>query len=307
MRPFRFAVTATQASSLAEWRALAQRAEALGYDVLLVTDHLGPQLAPVPALMAAADATAGLRIGSFVFANDYRNPVMLAKEVATLDVLSGGRVEFGLGAGWNTRDYRQLGIRYDAPGIRVERLIESVGLMKRLLGEEAVDHVGKYYRVRGTRVLPRPIQRPHPPLMIGGGGPRVLRLAARQADVVAFAPQVTPRGGPRLASVTLGALATRVERLRQAAGTRFDLLELNVIVFDAGVTDHAGSLVAAAAAGLKRAANAVLQSPFFLYGSRGSLRDLLLERRERLGISYVALPIRAMEAFAPVVADLRGR
>src|SRR6266545_4768370 len=171
-RPFRFAVTARFAGSGTKWRDVARRAEDLGYDVLLVTDHMGPQLAPIPALMAAADATTRLRVGSFVLANDYRNPVMLAKEVATIDVLSGGRVEVGIGAGWSTRDYRELGIPYDAPAVRVSRLEESVALLKRLLSEESVDHVGDHYSVRGARVLPRPMQRPHPPLMIGGGAPR---------------------------------------------------------------------------------------------------------------------------------------
>ena len=133
-RPFRFAVTARFAGSGTKWRDVARRAEDLGYDVMLVTDHMGPQLAPIPALMAAADATTRLRVGSFVFANDYRNPVMLAKEVATIDVLSGGRVEVGIGAGWKTGDYRELGIRYDAPAVRVSRLEESVVLLKRLIG-----------------------------------------------------------------------------------------------------------------------------------------------------------------------------
>src|SRR6266542_6208759 len=181
-RPFRFAVTARFAGSGPHWRDVARRAEDLGYDVLLVTDHMGKQLAPIPALMAAADATTRLRVGSFVFANDYRNPVMLAKEVATIDLLSGGRVEMGIGAGWSTRDYRELGIPYDAPAVRVSRLEESVGLVKRLLTQESVDHAGEHYAVRGAKDRPRPLQRPHPSLMIGGGGPRVLRLAPREAD-----------------------------------------------------------------------------------------------------------------------------
>jgi probable F420-dependent oxidoreductase len=219
-RPFRFAVTARFAGTGTKWRDVARRAEDLGYDVMLVTDHMGPQLAPIPALMAAADATTRLRVGSFVFANDYRNPVMLAKEVATIDVLSGGRVEVGIGAGWKTGDYRELGIRYDAPAVRVSRLEESVILLKRLLTEEHVDHTGEHYTVRGAQILPRPLQRPHPPLMIGGGGPRVLRLAARQADIVTFAPQVNASGRPRLDTITEKALTERVMRFRAAAGQR---------------------------------------------------------------------------------------
>lgn len=306
-RPFRFAVTARFAGSGAKWRDVARRAEDLGYDVLLVTDHMGAQLAPIPALMAAADATTRLRVGSFVFANDYRNPVMLAKEVATLDVLSEGRVEVGIGAGWNTRDYRELGIPYQAPAVRVSRLEESVTLLRRLLSEESVDHTGEHYSVRGARILPRPVQRPRPPLMIGGGGPRVLRLAARQADIVTFAPQVNARGRPRLDAITEQALTERVMRFRAVAGDRADELELNVFVFDAAVTDRARSLMAAVGGYLRRAANGIVRSPFVLYGSRSSLRDLLIERRERLGISYISVPGNAMREFAPIVAELRGR
>ncbi|HEV8670776.1 MAG TPA: TIGR03621 family F420-dependent LLM class oxidoreductase [Candidatus Limnocylindria bacterium] len=305
-RRFRFAVTARWAGSAERWRDVARRAEDLGYDVLLVTDHMGPQLAPIPALMAAADATTRLRIGSFVFANDYRNPVMLAKEIATLDVLSGGRVEVGIGAGWSTRDYRELGIPYDPPAVRVSRLEESAVLLKRLLSEDSVDHVGEHYTVRGTKILPRPVQHPHPPLMIGGGGPRVLRLAAREADIVTFAPQVSANGRPRLDSLTEKALAERVARFRTAAGQRADRIELNVFVFDAAVTDRARSLMGAVTAHLRRAANGVVRMPFVLYGSRSSLRELLLERRERLGISYISVPGNVMRQFAPIVAELRG-
>jgi probable F420-dependent oxidoreductase len=305
-RPFRFGVTARWPRSGAHWREVARRAEDLGYDVLLVTDHMGRQLAPIPALMAAADATTRLRVGSIVFANDWRNPVMLAKEVATLDLLSGGRVEVGIGAGWSIHDYRELGIPYDPPAVRVSRLEESVVLLKRLLSEESVDHAGTHYTVRGARVLPRPLQRPYPPLMVGGGGPRVLRLAARHADIVAFSPQFNAKGRPRLDAITEKALGERVTLVRAAAGARADQIELNVFVFDAAVTDRARSLVAAVSAHLRRAATGLLRSPFMLYGSRSSLRDLLIERRERFGISYISVPGNAMREFAPIVAELRG-
>jgi probable F420-dependent oxidoreductase len=304
-RAFRFAVTARFTRSGSHWREFARRAEGLGYDTLLVTDHMGAQLAPVPALMAAADATTRLRVGSFVFANDYRNPVMLAKEVATLDVLSDGRVEVGIGAGWSMSDYRELGIPYASPAIRVSRLEESVVLLKRLLSEDVVDHAGEHYTVR-AKLLPRPVQRPRPPLMIGGGGPRMLRLAAREADIVTFSPQVTATGRPRLDALTEKALAERVLRFRGFAGDRADALELNVFVFDAAVTDRARSLIAAVSARLRRAANAVARSPFVLYGSRSSLREVLIQRREQLGISYISVPGNAMREFAPIVAELRG-
>lgn len=304
-RPFRFGVTMRWAGGGTRWREVARHAEELGYDVVLVTDHMGAQLAAIPAMMSAADATTRLRVGSFVFSNDYRNPVMLAKEIATIDALSGGRVEFGLGAGWSTRDYVELGIPYDAGAVRVARMEEAVTLVKRLLTEDVVDHAGKYYTVRRARILPRPVQRPRPPLMIGGGSPRVLRIAAREADIVSFAPQIGPRGRPRLESLSAASLSRSVAALRAAAAGRASELELNVWLLDAAVTDRARSLTRAIAAHLKWAANAVVRTPFVLYGSRAALRDQLLERRETLGISYISIPGDAMGSFAPIIRDLR--
>lgn len=299
MRPFRFGVTFTGPTSRERWAARARRAEALGYDVLLMPDHLGKQFAPVPALMAAADATSRLRIGSFVFANDYRRPFMLAMEVATLDVLSGGRIELGLGAGWSTRDYQRLGLPYDAPGVRVGRLLESVRLLKRLFAGETVEHAGPHYRARRARLVLRPLQRPRPPVMIGGGGARMLGIAAREADIVALLPQVDARGWHRVSEIGGRATAAKVERVRAAAGERFERVELNVVVADADV----GGPIAQ----LKRLATRGLDSPYLLYGSDRQLRDDLRRRREMLGLTYYVVPGRLMERFAPVVAALAGR
>ena len=296
---------AERGRSAEHWREVAQRAEALGYDTLLMPDHITSQLAPVAALAAAAAATNTLRIGSFVFDNDYRNPVMLAREATTLDLLSSGRLEFGLGAGWNTRDYEQLGIAYDAPKVRVDRMEEALGLIKRLWTEEQVTHQGTFYQVRNAVVLPKPTQRPHPPVMIGGGGPRMLRIAAREAQIVAIAPTLGSTGRPKLGTGTVGSVAERIATLRREP--RFSELELNVIVFDAQVTDAAQSIVEGLAAHIKSAATTIVDTPFFMYGSRASLVEDLLARRERLGISYIALPGGAMKAFAPVVAELRGK
>jgi len=305
VRPFRFATTVTRGRSAEHWREVAQRAEALGYDTLLMPDHITDQLAPIPALAAAAAATTTLRVGSFVFDNDYRNPVMLAKEATTLDLLSGGRLEFGIGAGWSRRDYQQLGIPYDAPKVRVDRMEEAVALIKRLWTEEKVTHEGPHYRVRDAVVLPRPTQRPHPPLMIGASGSRMLRIAAREAQIVAFVPSLNRLGLSTLGSISAEFIEKRVAMLRRAP--RFSELELNVIVFDAAVTDAARSIVDALTARLKVAATAIVESPFLMYGSRSSLVEDLLRQRERLGISYIALPGRAMRAFGPVVAALRGK
>ena len=296
---------AERGRSAAHWREVAKRAEDLGYDTLLMPDHITDQLAPVAALTAIAGATTTLRVGSFVFDNDYRNPVMLAKEATTLDLLSDGRLEFGIGAGWNTRDYRQLGIPYDTPKVRVDRMEEAIVLLKRLWTEDKVTHEGAYYRVREATVLPRPTQRPHPPLMIGGGGPRMLRIAAREAQIVAIAPTLNPKGGPKVRTITVGSVERRIATLRRSP--RFSELELNVIVFDAQVTDAARSLMYGLTARLKSALTAIVETPFFMYGSRASLIEDLLARRERLGISYIALPGRAMRAFGPVVATLKGK
>jgi alkanesulfonate monooxygenase SsuD/methylene tetrahydromethanopterin reductase-like flavin-dependent oxidoreductase (luciferase family) len=182
---------------------------------------------------------------------------------------------------------------------------EALGLIKRLWTEERVTHEGTYYQVNGAVVLPRPTQRPHPPVMIGGGGPRMLRIAAREAQIVAIAPSINPGGGPKVGTVTVGSVEERIATLRRAP--RFSELELNVIVFDAQVTDAAQSMVEGLAAQIKSAATTIVDTPFFMYGSRASLIEDLLARRERLGISYIALPGGAMRAFAPVVAALRGK
>ena len=306
MRPFRFAITATRAGSGDEWRAKARRVEELGYDTLLITDHITGQLAPVPAMAFALEATTRLRVGSYVFANDYRNPVMLAKEIATLDVLSGGRVEWGIGAGWYARDYEMLGIPYDPPAVRISRMSEAVRLIDRLFAEDAVDASGRFYTVRGAKVRPRPVQRPRPPLMIGGGGPRMLRLAATHADIVALNPRFDQNGQPVIADLTSGATERKLERLRAEVGDALPERELNVFIVDAGVTDEPRSLVDALATRLKGVAAQLVDSPYFLYGSTADLKRTLLERRERLGISYIGLPDKAMEPFAPLVRELRG-
>jgi probable F420-dependent oxidoreductase len=306
IKPFRFAVTATRAESGDAWRAKARRIEELGYDTLLLTDHITQQLAPIPAMAAALEATTRLRVGSYVFANDYRNPVMLAKEIATLDVLSGGRVEFGLGAGWYQRDYDMLGLPYDPPGKRVSRMIEAVGLIDRLFIEDSVDASGEFYTVHGATVLPKPVQRPRPPLMIGAGGPRMLRFAARHADILALNPRFDANAQPVISDLTRGETERKLTRLRAEAGERLDRVELNIFIVDAGMTDEPRSLFDALATRLKGAAAQVVDSPFFLYGSHADLKRQLLARRERLGITYFGLPEKAMEPFAPLVRELRA-
>jgi probable F420-dependent oxidoreductase len=307
VHPFRFGVTISQAASGEAWVAGARRAEELGYAILLMSDHLGDQLSPIAALAAAAAATTRLRVGSYVFANDYRHPLVLAREAATLDRLSGGRFELGLGAGWNVADYRALGLPYDPPPRRIDRLAEAVPLITRLLAGETVDHQGAEYRLEGAHIGPLPVQRPRPPLLIGGGGPRMLRLAAREADIVALQPQFDLRGRPMLRQATEGETARKIAILREAAGPRFEALELNVIVGDAGLVGSGRPLGASLLTATKALGTGLVGTPYVLYGTLGQLRERLLRRRDRLGISYYAIPGHAMEAMAPLVAALTGR
>ena len=307
MHPFRFAVQQASASSAEEWAALARRAETLGYDLLVMPDHLGNQLSPFAALGAAAAATTRLRIGAFVFANDYRHPLMLAREAATLDVLSGGRFEMGMGAGWMTSDYRELGMTYDPAPRRVDRLEEAVPLVKRLLAGETVTHHGEHYQMERASAGVPTVQRPRPPLAIGAGGPRMLGLAAREADIVGLIPGFSERGWHLFGQATEKATAEKIERIREAAGDRFERLEINIWLASAGLAGSGNSLLGSAAAAIMGAATAVYSSPYVLYGTLGSIRERLQRRREELGISYYTLPSRSMESMAPLVEALAGK
>ena len=308
VRAFRFAVHTGRLDPPDDWAAFAARVETLGYDALYVTDHLGEQLSPIAAMAAAAGATRRLRIGSYVFANDFRHPLILAREVATLDRLSAGRLELGLGAGWMRSDYRSLGLTYDPPARRIDRLEEALGIVTRLLSGETVTHHGPHYRLEAARVGALPIQRPHPPIMLGGGGPRLLRLAGRRAQIVGLAPQMTATGRPMLRLATDPAFERRVAIVRHAAGPRWDELELNAYVADAGIVGGPQPIGASLAALAKSAGPAIVGgSPYVLYGTVAQLRESILRRRERTGLSSYGVPAAAMESFAPLVEALAGR
>jgi probable F420-dependent oxidoreductase len=322
VRPFRFAVQSFSAPSGAAWRERAQRAEALGYSALHLADHfLGPgpalaasnhplqELAAVPAMAAAAAATTTLRIGCRVFCNDYRHPVMLAKEAATLDLLSDGRLELGLGAGWLRGEYEAAGMRFDPAPERIARLEESVALLKALFAGAPVAHAGAHYRVSGFTGAPQPVQRPHPPLMIGGGSRRVLAFAAREADVVSFnfnnrAGVIGPDGA---ASSTADATARKVAWVREAAGPRFPALELEIGAYFTFVTDRPAPIAAGLGKALGLSAEEMLRHPHALFGTADAICEELERRREAYGISYVTVGDNALEAFAPVVARLSGK
>ena len=306
-RLFRFAVTVPSVSAGSAWAEKARRVERLGFSVLAVPDHFRDQLAPVPALTAAALATTRLRVGSLVFCNDFRHPVVLAKEAATLDVLSGGRFELGLGAGWLRAEYDQAGISFDAPGTRIERLEESVAIVKGLLAGERVTFTGRHYSIADLEGRPVPVQRPHPPILIGGGGQRTLSLAAREASIVGFVPRAL-KDGSGLDRTDFGeaALRQKIQWARAADGDHFDSLELNALIQAVVVSDQRTHTADQLAARFKVARDLVLESPYVLLGTIDEICDTIRQRRERYGISYLTVFERDMEAFAPVVERLAG-
>jgi probable F420-dependent oxidoreductase len=308
-RPFRFGVQASTASSAQEWSELARKVEDLGFSSLFLPDHFGDQLAPVPAMMAAADATQSLRVGALVFDNDYKHPVVMAKEIATVDLLSGGRVEFGLGAGWMTTDYEQSGIPLDPPGVRIDRMVEALQVYKGLFADGPVTFEGKHYRVTGMEGTPKPEQRPHPPILIGGGGRRVLSIAAREADIVGINPNL--RAGVVGPEAAQDALATRIDEklewVKQAAGGRFDDIELNMLVFLGTITDDRPGFAENLAAGFGMSGDLLYDVPYVWFGSVEEICESVEAARERWGVSYYVLGKDIMDAMAPVVAKLAGR
>ena len=310
MRPFRFGVNLRTAGSAGEWADRARKVEALGYAVGLVPDHLADLLAPMLGLTAAAAATTRLRVGTAVLNNDLRHPVLVAREAATLDVLSDGRFELGLGAGHMQAEYEQAGLAFDPGPTRVERLAEAVGLIKRLLEGEAVTAAGPHYRVTGHTIHPRPVQRPRPPIFIGGNAPRLLAVAAREADIVGFTG-ILFRQGARQVDVSdfrAAVVDERVQLVRETAGARFAGLELNVLVQRVVVTDDRRAAAAALGGGFAQLTpDEILASPYALVGTVDQIVDDLHARRERWGLSYVMTHEAFMDALAPVVARLAGR
>jgi probable F420-dependent oxidoreductase len=310
-RKFRFWVMAPRAGSGREFLDLARRAEDLGYSTLFVPDHFVEHpLAPVPALAAAAAVTTTLRIGPLVLGNDYKHPVVLAREAATLDLLSGGRLELGIGAGWMTADYDKAGMRLDPPGVRISRLAESIEILKGLFAPGPFTFEGEHYTVRGLDGEPKPVQQPHPPLLIGGGAPRILALAAREAAIVGINANL--RSGDGQSADAAGSLVPartdeKLGWLREAAGARFDDLEIQTLVGFLHVTDDATSIIETIANGFGVPPDDACMTPVILVGALGEMEELLERRRQRWQMSYVVVPHESLDAFAPVVANLAGR
>ena len=305
-KPFRFGVVAAHIQSRTDWVAKARKVEDLGYDTLLVVDHLTTSLGPLVALTVAAEVTKNIKIGSFVFCNDFRHPAILAKELATLDLLSEGRFEFGLGAGYLPTDYHQSGLPLDTPGIRVSRFEESVHIIKKLFTEETVNFAGEYYKIHNLQGLPKPAQRPHPPFYIGGGGKRILTFAAQEADIVGIAHKNSAHGLD-LANTTTEPTAEKVEWIRQAAGERFSSLELSVMVYQVVVTDNREQTAQQIGTRFRLSKDQTLSSVQLLIGSVEQIAEALWIRRESFGISYIVVNEDQMDSLAPVVARLANK
>ena len=306
-RPFRFGLQASTATDAKSWTDLAQRVEDLGFSTLFMPDHFGDQLAPVPALATAAAVTTTLRIGGLVLDNDYKHPVVLAKELATMDVLSGGRLEVGIGAGWMKTDYEQSGIPYDVPGVRIDRMLEGLEIIRGLFGEGPYSFTGEHYTVTDLDGRPKPVQSP-PPVLIGAGGPRMIRIAAQHADIVGVNPSL--RSGQidmtTAADTTADAYDRKIALLKEAAGDRYDELELNCLMFFVAQTDDALGFATTMAPMFGLTPEEVLDVPAALIGTTDQMIETLQARRERWGLSYFVGQADSIDALAPVVAALTG-
>lgn len=312
MRPFRFLADARAVADARTLAETARRAEGTGFAMLVIPDHLIDQLAPVPAMAVIAAATERLRIGAFVLNNDLRHPAVLAQELASLDILSNGRLEVAIGAGWNKPEYDAIGMTFDPVRTRVRRMQEAVAVLKGCFADDPFSFSGEHYTITDLDGRPKPVQRPHPPFMIGGGGRQTLEFAAREADTVGLAPRILPgvKGDPR--SITVAATEEKIAWIREAAGDRFDHLELNVYpsMSPIIVTDRARAEAETLAARLEqRTGHAVspdelLESPHIFIGSISSLVEKLIGLRQRLGISSVM--VGEPDELAPLVERLAG-
>jgi probable F420-dependent oxidoreductase len=318
---FRFGVQTRGAATRGEWLDLVRRAEELGYSNLTVPDHLDAQLGPIAALAAAACVTTVLRLGHLVLCNDYRHPVVLAKELATLDLLSEGRLDMAVGAGHDRKDYDMAGMTFDRPGVRIDRLREGLEVIRGAMGPQSFSYDGTYYRVSDLDGQPKPIQK-SPRLLVGGGGDRMLRLAAEYADIVgincAVVPGAVPAGVlrsplpiPRISAASWSAVfeedfRRKIDVVRAAAGPRFGDIELSVRGFVTAVTADRVAVLDRLSADIEQPLARVETSPLFLVGSVDRIVDDLIARRESLGISHIVVGCAEMAEFAPVVAKLAG-
>lgn len=317
-QPFRFAIQATNASSAHDWREFTCKVESLGYSTLFLADHyLGPgpaqraartprqDLAPIAAIAAAAAYTSTLRVGCRVFCIDYHVPAVLAKEVATLDLLSDGRLELGIGAGWSGLEYEAMGIPFETPGRRIAKLKEVVSLIKAHCAGGELACAGDYVNVNGYNGTPQPVQRPHPPIMIGGGGKRVLTYAGREADIVSI--NTVPfalRTDDGLTPVQEA--ERRFEYVRAAAGARIGDLDIESSPYFVSLADDSDDAYQRIATKTGLALDVLNNHPNVLVGSTAAIADTLQERRENFGVNYVTVQQNQAMRFAPIVARLTG-
>jgi probable F420-dependent oxidoreductase len=306
LRPFRFSIVAATAQSYQEVVAKARKAEDLGYTTFLAADHLGYSIDPVVTLMAVASVTS-LRIGSHVFCNDFRHPVVLAREAANLDLLSEGRFQFGLGCGYLATEYAQAGIPLDPTGVRISRFEEALQLIKAYFQEEQqVTFTGKYYQVTKLPTAIKTVQKPCPPIYIGGGGKRVLSFAAREANIVGLTARNNARGLDWTSALP-EANYEKVSWIREAAGERFGQIELSSTVFITAVTDHTEGAAHGIGQRLGLTAEQTRNCSHVLVGSVEQIVEELQKRRELFGVSCIEIQEANIDAFAPVVARLAGK
>jgi probable F420-dependent oxidoreductase len=305
-RPFRFGAKATKATSGKEWVDIARRAEDLGYASLQMDDHFPKQLSPVPALMAAASATSKLLVGTLVAGVDFRNPVVFAKECATIDLLSEGRFMLGIGAGWLKDDYAIAGIQQDDAETRIARLDEAITVMRGVWGAEPFSFSGEHYTIAQVDGQPKPVS--NIPVLVGGGGQKILSLAARRADIVGVNPKIVARSiNPKsMATAAADVVDQKIGWIKDAAGDRFEQIELQLQVFVTVVTDDPKAAAEKLAPAFGLPPEVVLQAPYFQLGSIAQITENLQGIRERWGINYIAFQQDATEAIAPVVAELAG-
>ena len=307
VKRFRFGIQISEADSKTDWVDQAQLAEELGYDVIVVPDHLGNQLAPFPALVSAAEATDTIRLGTFVINNDLRHPLLLAREAATVDLLTEGRLELGIGAGWLGQDYQRLGTTFDKPGVRLGRLKEAARILDLYFVGEPFSFEGKHYRVANVEPKPRPVQRPRPPVLIGGGGEQILSFAAQEADIVSVFIRSMPDGsGFDVTEMTAAAYQQKTDLVRRVAREAGRDPELNVLLQYFEVTNDRVPVAQEHAREYGTDSTDLLALPFELFGTMDQIVEDLDERRARFGISYITVFDKHMRAFAPIIERLAG-
>jgi probable F420-dependent oxidoreductase len=309
-RKFRFGVIAPKCGSGKELTEQARKAEALGYSTFFVPDHfVDHDLAPTVALAHVAAVTDTLRVGPLVLGNDYKHPVVLAREMATLDLLSDGRLELGMGAGWMTADYEKAGMTLDRPGVRIARLAESITVLKGLFAPGPFTFHGEHYRVTDLDGMPKPRQGADLPFLVGGGGRKILGLAAREAKIVGINANLRAGVGETpetVQSLLPAATDQKLAWLREAAGDGFADLEIQTLLGFVHVTDDASGIAKAMAGSFGVSEADAMLAPATLVGSVGTIAELLEQRRERWHMSYIVVPVESTETLAPVVARLAG-